>query len=230
MMPSSPDPTPQPWQPAEFGDQPAPPSTEVLVANRLALFELDTAAGIPPTVLAPARKAAEAAGYAAGWAVGTREAQHEAAEREIEARVRMEREAAAGRARIGSAVAALTAAADFTAAATAPELADLETLIVDAAFTIAEALVQTNLRNHPDRGHAAVLRALAMTPAGAAVTVALHPADHATLTEYDLGPDVTIVADPMLAPGDAVATCDVTVVDARISAGIDRVREVLGKP
>jgi flagellar assembly protein FliH len=230
MMPSSPDPVAQPWRPAEFGEQPPPASPETVVANRLALFELDTAAGIPPTVLQPARKAAEAAGYAAGWAVGTREAQHEAAQREIEERVRVEREAAAGRARIGSAVAALTAAADFTAAATAPELADLETLVVDAAFAIAEALVQANLRDDPNRGHAAVLRALAMTPAGAAVSVAVNPADHATLSAHDLGPDVSLVADATLAPGDAIATCDVTVVDARISAGLARVRDVLDRP
>jgi flagellar assembly protein FliH len=229
MTPSSPDPVAQPWQPAEFGEQPETASPEVVVADRLALFELDTAAGIPRTVLEPARKAAEAAGYAAGWAVGTRQAQHEAAQREREVRLRVEQEAAAGRARIGSAVAALTAAADFTAASTAPELADIETLIVDAAFSIAEALVQTNLRDDPDRGRAAVLRALAMTPAGSAVTVALNPADHATLAAHDLGPDVTIVPDASLAPGDAIATCDVTVVDARISAGIARVRDVLDK-
>ena len=84
-MPSSPDLDTAPvraWQPDELGIvAPAPPPprrVEDTLAERLALFELDTAAGIPAAVLEPARKAAEAAGYAAGWAVGTREAQRDA--------------------------------------------------------------------------------------------------------------------------------------------------------
>jgi flagellar assembly protein FliH len=38
---------------------------------------------------------------------------------------------------------------------------------------------------------------------------------------------VTIVADESLTPGDAVATCGATTIDARLSAAIERVRRVL---
>ena len=40
---------------------------------------------------------------------------------------------------------------------------------------------------------------------------------------------VTIAMDTSLAPGDAIATCGATRVDARLSAGLARVREVLAR-
>ena len=40
---------------------------------------------------------------------------------------------------------------------------------------------------------------------------------------------VTLIADPSLQPGDAIARCGATEIDARIVAGIARVREVLGQ-
>lgn len=234
-MPSSPDLDTAPvhaWQPDELGTLvPAPPPprrVEDTLAERLALFELNTAAGIPAAVLAPARKAAEAAGYAAGWAVGTREAQRDAERDRQVWLAQAGAEADAGRARIASAVAALTRAAQTAAASAVPALTEIDDLVVEAAFEIAEALVHSSLRDDPNRGRLAVSRALAMIPQGSAVTVSVHPADHAVLAAGDLGPGVTLVADASLSPGDAVAVCDVTVVDARISAGLDRVRALLG--
>jgi flagellar assembly protein FliH len=77
-------------------------------------------------------------------------------------------------------------------------------------------------------------RALALAPSGRPVTVHLHPADHATVTGGQPGPveiegrSVTLLADPTLQPGDAVAECDATIIDARIAPALARAREVLG--
>jgi len=41
---------------------------------------------------------------------------------------------------------------------------------------------------------------------------------------------VRLVPDPMLEPGDAIAECDATTIDARLGPAIARVRELLGLP
>lgn len=230
-MPSSPDPivagAAQRWQPTELGGITLVQASEQ-VAEKLALFELHTASGVPPMLLEPARKAAEAAGYAAGWAIGTRAAQHEAEERNRDARERAERDLAADRARIATAIDALRTAAHTASAVAAPVLSEIEELIVRSAFDIAEAVVGRTLRDDTTRGADAVARALALAPSGAPVLVSVSPLDHTVLREHDFGPDVTLVADPSLAPGDALANSGATVVDARISTGLERVRALLG--
>jgi flagellar assembly protein FliH len=42
------------------------------------------------------------------------------------------------------------------------------------------------------------------------------------------GRPITLVDDPSLKPGDAVAVCDATTIDARLGPALERVREVLG--
>ena len=63
------------------------------------------------------------------------------------------------------------------------------------------------------------------------VTVRLSPTDLAVLgtsgTRDIDGRAVTLVADPALHRGDAIAECDATTVDARIAEGLDRVRQAL---
>ncbi|MEN3361795.1 MAG: flagellar assembly protein FliH [Mycobacteriales bacterium] len=41
---------------------------------------------------------------------------------------------------------------------------------------------------------------------------------------------VRLMPDPMLEPGDAIAECDATTIDARLGAAVDRVRELLSGP
>lgn len=50
--------------------------------------------------------------------------------------------------------------------------------------------------------------------------------DAATLpsTAVVEGRDVVVVADPALAPGDAVVECDATTVESRIAGGLERAR------
>jgi flagellar assembly protein FliH len=64
------------------------------------------------------------------------------------------------------------------------------------------------------------------------VTVRLNPEDLATLVVLDStveidGRTVTLVPDASLQCGDAVAVCDTTEVDARLTAALDRARKAL---
>jgi flagellar assembly protein FliH len=186
------------------------------------------------TVLA-ADSEARAAGYAAGWAEGMRAAA-------VAARADADQAIAAARAatvaqsaRITTAVASITAAAGRLDQRVAPELRDLEHLIVAAAFALAEAVIARELATATEPGADAIARALAVAPDGGPVTVRLHPADLATVTGTGGVPgrttvdgrEIVLLADPGLQPGDAVADCDATSVDARIGAAVARMREVL---
>jgi flagellar assembly protein FliH len=50
---------------------------------------------------------------------------------------------------------------------------------------------------------------------------------HDTTVEIG-GRQVTVVPDGTLSPGDAVAECDATEVDARLGAALDRAGKALG--
>lgn len=242
-MPSSREPvvvTPdRAWTLVELRDggpapAPAPAAFERAAEHRPrpAVFEVSPVSGIPDELLAPARRAAQSAGYAAGWASGVRaaraitdaEAHRAATDREHAASVQ------------AHAVARAVTALDFAAVAlerqAVPAAEQLEELIISSALAIAEALVGQVLRNDAVRSQAALSRALALAPVGEDVTVALSPADYAVLAADTLaskGSSRTIAfcEDATLAPGDAVASCGATRIDARLAAGLDRVREVL---
>jgi flagellar assembly protein FliH len=187
------------------------------------------------------RAEAHAAGYAAGWSQGRQEA-------EAAARAQQERErASAGAvtaeltARAESAIAALGAAAAALEQRSAQSANDIETAIATAALALAEAIVGRELAAAEEPGADALARALRLAPAGRPVTVRLNPADHELLAagcvagagssagnRLDIdGRTVTLVADASLRPGDALAECDASRIDARIGTAIERVREVL---
>ena len=71
--------------------------------------------------------------------------------------------------------------------------------------------------------------ALSLVPEREDVQIRLHPADHAALVAdaavatQAATRSVTLIADASLQPGDAVARCGATEIDARITAGIARV-------
>jgi flagellar assembly protein FliH len=86
-----------------------------------------------------------------------------------------------------------------------------------------------------DPGREALARALALAPEQRPVTVRLNPTDRMTIglpdgtTELVMdGRTITIQDDRSLKPGDSVAVCDATTVDARLGPALERVREVLG--
>lgn len=244
-MPSSPDPaTVRSWQLLELrqldtGAVAAPnePRREFIPADgpaELVPFQVGGAAGIPEALLAPARAAAQAAGYLAGWSHGVQDAQQRAAA-EQEDRAAALRLADEQRAALFQrAIAAVDQAADQLDERATPGAAEVEGLIIATALQIAEALVGHSLRNDDQRAEAALARVLDLAPHTEPVVVRLSPADHALLTECDELPgardrSITLVADPALSPGDAVATSGATEIDARIAAGLQRVREVLGR-
>lgn len=189
---------------------------------------------LPNEVASRLRAEAQAAGYAAGWAEGRRHAEliAEAVRKEVAEQVQEAAEVQS--ARVEQALAAVGRAATDLEQRMVPVIGDLEHLIVDAAFTLAEALIGRELACAEQPGRDAITRALALAPTGRPVTVRLHPTDHETVTAGQPGPvemeghTVTLLADPTLQPGDAVAECDATTIDARIAPALARVREVLG--
>ncbi|MGC9669208.1 FliH/SctL family protein [Planosporangium sp. 12N6] len=189
---------------------------------------------LPNEVAHRLRAEAQSAGYATGWAQGRREAEvaARAAREQTAAQVREQAEMQA--LRVEQALSAVSRAVAHLERQMVPVATELEDLIVRTAFALAEAVIGRELAVAADPGRDAVARALALAPAGRPVTVRLHPADHATVTGGQLrsvemdGRTVTLLADPGLQPGDAVAECDVTTVDARIAPALARAREVLG--
>ncbi|MGH8962272.1 MAG: FliH/SctL family protein [Jatrophihabitantaceae bacterium] len=195
---------------------------------------MSPSAGVPAELLAPARAAAQAAGYAAGWASGIRAARLVADAESHVASAHSARVATERNEQVRQALTAMQQAADVLESRAVPAAEQIEELIVSSALAIAEALVGRVQRDDAERGHAALTRALALAPANEAVVVALSPADYAALDAQSVVPQgisrsVSLVEDASLAPGDAVATSGTTSIDARLSTGLARVREVLAR-
>jgi flagellar assembly protein FliH len=107
---------------------------------------------------------------------------------------------------------------------------EIEEQIAAAAMQIAEVLVGHELAQPDERGRDAIARALALAPVHGDVTARLNPADIALLGDpATLAPGrvLAIVADPSLTPGDCIVDVASCRIDARISAAIERAREVL---
>jgi flagellar assembly protein FliH len=189
---------------------------------------------LPAEVADRLRAEAQAAGYATGWAQGRREAELAAQAARDQAAAQVRDAAAAQAARVGQALGALAGAAGQLEGRMVPVAAELEDLIVSTAYALAEAVIGRELAMAAEPGRDAVARALALAPTDQPVTVRLHPADYATVTDGQPGPveidgrAVNLVADHSLQPGDAVAECDATTIDARLGPALYRVREVLG--
>lgn len=120
--------------------------------------------------------------------------------------------------------------ADALAARETTARVEIEDQVVAAAMQIAEVIVGHVLADPDGRGRHAIARALALAPVHGDVTARLHPADIAVLGDPDdLAPGrvLVIVPDPSLSPGDCVVDVASCRVDARVSAAIERAREVL---
>ena len=201
---------------------------------RVASFGVDLRRAVPAAEPVAADETARAAGYAHGWAQGRRDAalaqaQEQAAQRERDRVADADRQVALQRALQGIDAAAAALHRDL-----APAVAALEEVLLDAGYELAEALLGRELCTGTP-GRDAVARAMALVPADGPVTVRLHPADLATLSGTDestvehrvLGRLVTLVADPALGTGDAVARCASSTVDARLAGALARVRQAL---
>jgi flagellar assembly protein FliH len=171
-------------------------------------------------------------GHAAGYAAGLRRAAADVAAREER---RAAEHAAAVRteqARTDRALAVLDAAARALATRTTPVLAEVDAQLVAAALVLAEAVVGSELSDAPRAARAALTRALSGPDASDVVEVRLHPRDLALVADVTDGagaPTVTLVADPSLVPGDAVAVYPDGELDARVGTALERARSVVAE-
>jgi flagellar assembly protein FliH len=205
-------------------------------AATLARFDADLTGGVPSVpsrLVEQARTVARTTGYAEGWAQGQRAARlaTQGTQDKINASHRGREDARASQ--VQHAVDALVRAAEELSRRTAPAVAGMEDLLLRTALELAEVLIGHELAHAPGRDLAALHRAASVAPGTEPLTVRLHPDDHRTLVAI-IGTDaeangrpVRLVADPLLAPGDAVASSGDTTVDATLAGAVARVREVL---
>ncbi|WP_026421631.1 FliH/SctL family protein [Actinokineospora inagensis] len=177
------------------------------------------------------RAGAHAEGYATGWAQGMREAREATSAARARAKAELDRLLAERAQRAAAALGAVHAAADQVLATTVSRAEDLATEVLSAAVELAEAMLGAQLSVAvTESAKAGLDRAIGGLPATASVTVRVNPADHAELVaDGDPAPGrpVTLVADPSVARGDAIAQTSVTTVDATLGAAIARVRAEL---
>ena len=154
-MSSSPE-APVIWAPPDLREAMAP--VVVPGVREFPVFEVATAAGVPEPLLDEARAAAHASGYAAGWAHGVRAAELRAAETVAQDRAERDRQRNADAADVARATAALRAAADVLEQQAIAGVQELESLLLESAYTIAETLVGHALRDDESRAPAALAR------------------------------------------------------------------------
>ncbi|EMY34099.1 hypothetical protein D477_011421 [Arthrobacter crystallopoietes BAB-32] len=171
---------------------------------------------------------ARAEGHAAGFAAGLRDAAKQAAAD----RKRLEDEYLAARveveARADRAVAVLNNAVDALNARTLPVLEAIEEALAQAALELAEAIIGYELEAGENRVRSVIARVLNPQTSHAVHTVRMNPADLTLLDDRVRAESgVSFVADASLAPGDALAEYPDGLLDARLSAALERVRSVL---
>jgi flagellar assembly protein FliH len=184
-------------------------------------------AALPADVLEKLRSQAQATGYAAGWAEGRQAAELAARDARDAFAAEAAEITAAQEESSRRVLGALAAAIDRFEQRATPAVEDLERELVEAAFALAEAVV--GLATAVEPGRDALARALALAPAGHGAVARLNPADAATLpgTVTVDGRDVVVVADPALAPGDAVVECEASTIESRLDAALERARQAL---
>jgi flagellar assembly protein FliH len=212
-----------------FHDEPLAPVTE----EWLRPFEVS--AGVPDRMVESARAEARATGYAVGWAQGMRDAYSRMAEEAGRIRERAEELEANRIADVERGLRALDRAADDLEKRAIPTIEHLEETVIEMAVTIAQAVLGHELRRRSDRVIIqAMARILALVPSNEPVQVRLSPEDYASLAVNEVidslasSRQISIVASAELAPGDVVATCAATEIDARVGPALTRIREVLG--
>ncbi len=170
--------------------------------------------------------AARAQGYAVGWAEGRRAAMAAAAELAEQAEQRAHAVAVRREAEHGAAVDALLSAAEALRAATAQVCAQVADAATDLAFEVTRELVGHELAVSADPGADVVRRVLAVLPTAGPAQVRLHPSVVAATSEL-AAHGVAVVADPTLAPADAVVETDSAAIDLRVVTALQRLREAL---
>ncbi|WP_169514623.1 FliH/SctL family protein [Actinokineospora enzanensis] len=177
------------------------------------------------------RAGAHAEGYATGWAQGMREARTATAAARLRAQAELDRLVALRAAQADAALTAVDTAARQVQATSVRRTEELAGEVLAAAVHLAEAMLGAQLTAAvTESARHGLTRAIADLPATAAVVVRVNPLDHAELVaEGDPAPGrtVTLVADPAIARGDAIAQTAVTTVDATLANAVARIRAEL---
>ncbi len=108
--------------------------------------------------------------------------------------------------------------------------AEIEAAAPKLAFALLETLLGRELVLAATPGRDAITRVLALDEGLEPVTVRLNPFDVETLDALDLGRVLTVVADPSVERGGAVAEVGRAVLDGQLASALERVRQVLLGP
>lgn len=180
-----------------------------------------------------AREQAAAEGFALGYREG-----RAAVDREVQteiARIRLEAEDSV-RQRLDdlhAAASALAAAAADLERAAVPVFAEAADHLGPAVMALVEGLLGRELATDRPAVLDAVRRVVTATAAGAPLTLRLHPDDAALVTGGDIDVEtiaqrpVTVLADPAVERGGAVADSGARHIDAQLSRALDRLRAEL---
>jgi flagellar assembly protein FliH len=174
---------------------------------------------VDPALVQHATEDGYRSGYDAGFAAGLEDA---AAAIESRERTRGEQ--------LQAALERLAIEVDVVADRHREVITQVEDQIVRVAFDIAEAVLGRELRATDQGAADAIHRALQFAPPSGPVVARLHPDDLASLTHPEqllAGRALTVVADPSLAPGDAIVDVGPARIDARIAPALERIRAVL---
>lgn len=173
-----------------------------------------------------------AQGHAAGYAVGLQLAGRDAVAAQARQDADYTERCTMLEARHAREVAALRLAAAALGERTEPVLADAEQVLLSYALDLAVALLGHELGDGETAARAALLRARGQEDAATPVAIRMNPADVAVLRGADdagnnVPASVTLVGDPELDRGDAVADYPHGFLDARLGTAVNRVRAVL---
>jgi flagellar assembly protein FliH len=173
------------------------------------------------------RAAARAQGYATGWSEGRKAAEERGEELARLTTAQHELEQERRDAEHQAAVEALVAAAARLDEALRSTCARVEAHAAEIAVNLTEQLLDHELSVVTSPGLDAVRRALALVPGEPVVRIRLSPLQAADPALAALAGSAVVVADPTLADGDALVETAESVIDARVSGAMARVREVL---
>lgn len=166
-----------------------------------------------------------AAGYAAGLQLASRET---AAARARQDTVHADRMCALEE-RHAAEIAALVLASTALVERTVPVLADAEQALFMCALDLAQSLLGHELRDGETSARAALARARGQGEGEIPVAIRMNPADLAVLNRdrHDLPASLTLIGDPTLNRGDAVAEYSHGYLDARLGTAVARARAAL---
>ena len=179
-----------------------------------------------------AQERAHVSGYAAGFAAGSRAAAETTQGLHEHLRAQAAAAEATRQEAHRAAVHTLQLAAEAAVARVVPVLDEARDLLHARAFELARAVVAMELGDAEAAAAAALARAAQLPHDVRVQTVRMHPRDLAALVASggaDAGDlaGVELVADPSLAPGDAVSTFEGGFFDARIETAFARARTAL---